>query len=120
MIKRAMQQTIRERENVRGGEGKLSFHDFLTQDEAHGAGQLFSRTVIPAGASIGEHRHDGEFEVYYILSGTAEVNDNGATAKLEAGDMHLCADGESHSIRNTGESDLEVLMLILNENPRRI
>lgn len=117
MIKRAEQQTIREREQVRGGTGKLSFHDFLTADEAFGAGHLFSRTVIPAGASIGEHRHDGEFEVYYILSGTAEVIDNGEAFTLRAEDTHLCASGESHAVRNAGEENLEVLMLILYENP---
>lgn len=119
MIKRAMQQTIRERENVRGGEGKLSFHDFLSKEEAFGTGHLFSRAIIPAGASIGEHRHDGEFEVYYILSGTAEVNDNGTLAELGPGDTHLCANGESHAIRNTGTADLVVLMLILFENASR-
>ena len=118
MIKRSAELTVREREEVRGGVGKLYFHDFLTKEEAHGAGSLFSRTVIPAGASIGEHRHDGEFEVYYILTGTAEVTDNGTVATLHAGDMHLCASGESHALRNPSEEDLEVIMLILNEKAR--
>ena len=118
MIKRSAELTVREREEVRGGVGKLYFHDFLTTEEAHDAGSLFSKTVVPAGTSIGEHRHDGEFEVYYILTGTAEVTDNGTVATLHAGDMHLCASGESHALRNPSEEDLEVIMLILNDKSR--
>ena len=118
MIKTAGDQQVRIRENLRGGEGALAFHDFLLAEESYGAGKLFSRTELPAGASIGEHRHDGEFEVYYILTGTAEVTDNGTVATLHAGDMHLCASGESHALRNPGEEDLEVIMLILNEKAR--
>jgi len=117
MIKRAAEQTVREREGLRGGVGKLYYHDFLLTEESFGAGHLFSKTVIPSGSSIGEHRHDGEFEVYYILSGTAEVTDNGEFAILHAGDMHLCTSGDSHALRNPGPEDLEVIMLILYENP---
>ncbi len=118
MIKRSAELTVREREEVRGGVGKLYFHDFLKKEESFGAGSLFSKTVIPAGASIGEHRHDGEFEVYYILTGTAEVTDNGTVATLHAGDMHLCVSGGTHALRNPSEEDLEVIMLILNEKAR--
>ena len=49
MIKLAGEQLVRVRENVRGGEGTLVFHDFLLSEESFGAGKLFSRTVIPAG-----------------------------------------------------------------------
>ena len=116
MIKTAAQQQVRTRENVRGGEGTLEFHDFLTAEESFGAGKLFSRTVIPAGASIGEHRHEGEFEVYCVLSGEVEALDGGEWVALRRGDMHLCASGESHAIRNTGKNEAEVLMLILTDH----
>ena len=115
MIKRSAEQTVREREEVRGGVGKLYFHDFLTKEEAFGAGSLFSKTVIPAGSSIGEHRHDGEFEIYYVLAGTVEVLDSGVWNTLIRGDMHLCASGESHAIRNSSADEAQVLMLILND-----
>ncbi|HML67589.1 MAG TPA: cupin domain-containing protein [Clostridia bacterium] len=115
MIKMAGHQQVRIRENVRGGEGALVFHDFLMAEESFGSGKLFSRTVLPAGASIGEHRHDGEFEVYYVLAGTVEVLDCGTWTALDRGDMHLCANGESHALRNSGKQEAEVLMLILND-----
>ena len=115
MIKMAGEQLVRVRENVRGGEGTLVFHDFLLAEDSFGVGKLFSRTVIPAGASIGEHRHEGEFEVYYVLSGVVEALDNGSWVALHTGDTHVCASGESHALRNFGSTEAEVLMLILNE-----
>jgi len=115
MIKRAGHQQVRIREQVRGGEGALAFHDFLLAEESFGAGKLFSRTVLPAGSSIGEHRHDGEFEVYYVLAGTVEVLDNGEWTELQRSDMHLCANGESHALRNVSATEAEVLTIILND-----
>ena len=117
MIKTEPQQQVRIRENVRGGVGALEFHDFLLPEESYGAGKLFSRTVIPAGASIGEHPHDGEFEAYYVLSGVAEVLDGGVWTTLHRGDLHVCPSGGSHAIRNSSKAEAEVLMLILFENP---
>ena len=93
----------------------MAFHDFLLTDESYGAGKLFSRTELPAGASIGEHRHDGEFEVYYVLAGTVEVLDGGVWQTMRRGDMHLCASGESHALKNTGSEEAQILMLILND-----
>ena len=116
MIKTAGEQQVRIRENVRGGEGALAFHDFLLSEESYGAGKLFSRTELPAGASIGEHRHDGEFEVYYLLEGTAEVLDGGVWTTMRRGDMHLCASGESHALRNSSAEEAQLLMLILNDS----
>ena len=40
MIKTAGEQQVRIRENVRGGEGAVAFHDFLLTDESFGAGKL--------------------------------------------------------------------------------
>lgn len=120
MIKKAERQQVRIRENVRGGEGALTFHDFLTPEESFGSGKLFSRTVIPPGASIGEHPHDGEFEVYYLLKGYAEVLDHGEWAALNQGDVHVCANGESHGIRNPAGTEAEVLMLILYDKTANV
>jgi len=117
MIKTAGQQTVRVAENLRGGEGAVTFHEFLSAQEAFGAGRLFSRSVLPSGASIGTHSHDGEFEVYYVLSGVADVTDDGKPCRLRAGDMHVCQSGHTHSLKNNEEEDLDIVMLILYENP---
>ncbi len=117
MIKTAGQQTVRVAENLRGGDGAVTFHEFLSANDAFGTGRLFSKSLLPSGASIGSHSHDGEFEVYYVLSGVADVTDDGEVYQLHAGDMHLCPSGQTHSIKNNTSEDLEVIMLILYENP---
>ena len=119
MIKKDAEQQVRIRENVRGGEGLLTFHDFLLPEKSYGAGKLFSRTVIPAGGSIGQHRHEGEFEAYYVLSGVVEVFDGGAWRTLNRYDTHVCVNGESHALRNSTENQAEVLMLILPDQTAR-
>ena len=53
--------------------------------------------------------------MYYVLAGTVEVFDGGVWTILDRGDMHLCASGESHALRNCGKQEAEVLMLILND-----
>ena len=51
--------------------------------------------------------------VDYILRGEGEYNDNGTILTVGAGDVTFVASGEGHSIRNTGEGDLEFIALIL-------
>ncbi|HWQ06281.1 MAG TPA: cupin domain-containing protein [Feifaniaceae bacterium] len=117
MLKTAGQQIVRVAEKLRGGEGTITFHEFLSKDESYGAGRLFSRSTLPAGASIGAHVREGEYEVYYVLSGEAEIIDNGTPIRLKAGDTHLSPRGQSHALKNPGPGELEMMMLILFENP---
>ncbi len=115
MIRRKEEVRVRKVENAQGGEGTVTFYDWLLPEEAKGHGRVFSKLVIPPGASIGYHGHDGEFEAYLVLSGEAEVNDNGEKAVLHAGDVNLCRDGQSHGTRNCSkDEDLVLLALILD------
>jgi mannose-6-phosphate isomerase-like protein (cupin superfamily) len=97
----------------RGGKGQVFMEHFLDLHKSNGAGRLFSKTVIPPGASIGVHKHEGDCEVYYILKGEALLNDNGTEVKLGPGDVNLCRDGETHGIENIGSGDLEYIAIIL-------
>ena len=99
--------------NLRGGIGDITRFVFLTEQEARGAGRLFAKMVIEPGNSIGAHKHEDEMEVFYILKGKALVLDDGAEVILEAGDCHICPDGHTHSIKNTGQDYLEFIAIIL-------
>jgi len=50
-----------------------------------------------------------------VLAGTVEVLDGGVWTELQRGDMHLCANGESHALRNVSATEAEVLTIILND-----
>ena len=71
------------------------------------------KRVLDLGCGFGWHVHDGDSETYYILRGEGEYNDNGTLLTVGAGDVTFVASGEGHSLRNTGEGDLEFIALIL-------
>ena len=58
------------------------------------------------------HRHENEEEVFVILKGIAEVDDNGVKETLYPGDTILTADGAGHSIKAAGDETLEVMAVI--------
>lgn len=114
MIRRSSEIGERRVQNAQGGEREVIFYDWLLPEEAKGHGRVFSKLIIPPGASIGYHGHKGEFEAFYVLSGEATVNDNGTDVVLRAGDMNLCRDGCGHGTRNNGTEDLVLMALIMN------
>ncbi len=100
-------------QNFRGGKGSVTLEHFMDQQMARGAGRLFAQFIIPPGASVGLHKHEGDSEVYYILEGKALVSDNGTDVVLGPGDVNFCPDGGSHSIENIGDTDLKYIAVIL-------
>lgn len=113
MIIRQEEQRTETREKMRSGNLTVGIRHFLEQDQSAGAGRMFAVATIPPGGSIGPHKHEGDFEVYYILRGAAHVTDNGEPGVLHPGDCMLCRDGDSHSIENRGAGDLEFVALVL-------
>ena len=113
MIKRAEEMGAKHYEKMHNGNGAVDASKFLEAEESYGCGSFFGRAKIAPGGSIGYHHHNGEYEIYYILSGTAKVSDNGREFLLGPGDMMQCRDGEGHSIENCGETDLEFLAMVL-------
>ena len=120
MIKKANAIRHNDEVNLKGGKGTLEIVNFLEKEESGGAGRLFAVSIIPPGCSIGTHRHDGDFEVYYMLKGKAHVVDNGIPGTLEPGDCMVCYDGDTHSIENRGETPVEYIALILNSRKEAV
>ena len=102
-------------DNMRGGQGCVKI-THITDDEndLNNKGRMLAIMTLPPGSSIGHHKHVGETETYYVLSGQGVVNDNGREVVVKPGDMVHTGNGESHSVRNTSNStNLEILALIL-------
>lgn len=113
MILKASDMKVAVNNEFLGGKGTLTNTHFLNNEDTCGAGRLFVKSMLTPGSSIGYHTHKGDFENYYILTGKALVNDNGVEHILEPGDSILCKNGESHSIENVGDTDLEYIALII-------
>lgn len=102
------------RENMRGGDGTVLLTNLITSPaELAGKGRLFSKITIEPGCSIGYHEHTGDRELYYIISGTAEYNDNGEIRTVHAGDVTLCPAHSGHGIANRGSETVELIAVIL-------
>lgn len=62
--------------------------------------------TVPAGTSIGLHRHVGNEEVYIMVKGEAELTIDNEKKLVRGGDAILTKDGMAHSIRNNGTEDV--------------
>ena len=113
MIRRKEDQAI-EYKCIRGGIGEVEMHKICESvDELYGKGRLFNHMILAPGNPIGEHKHEGDNEIFYFLSGTGEYNDNGTLVQVGPGDTTVCNNGELHGLKNTGDVPLEFIALIL-------
>lgn len=70
------------------------------------------RIRLERGASIGQHTHTDNSEIFYCLSGKGEVVCNGETESLSPGQAHYCPNGCTHTLRNIGDEDLVVFAIV--------
>lgn len=86
--------------NFKGGE-----KEFRAQMFWDGTTRIMKGCLIP-GASIGEHIHEGNSEILFVLSGEGTIIDDGAASPIVAGQCTYCPKGHRHSLVNTGCEDL--------------
>jgi quercetin dioxygenase-like cupin family protein len=85
---------------------------FLEPSQMHGKNRQFVKIILNPGAKNPPHKHEGDFEIFYILSGRGLVTDNGAVQEVKPGDVVFTDNGEIHGIENIGDTDLEYIALI--------
>ncbi len=115
MIKTRESINVQEVEGLRGGNGTAEIHHIIEGDELKEKGKLFSKIVLPKGASIGLHEHSEDFEVYYILKGKGLVREGEDAIEVRERDAVYTSDGQKHSIENIGEEDLEFMAVVIYE-----
>ena len=113
MIKKKGAQEIEKRAGMRGGTGEITIRHYLKPDEIKARTRLCSELTLPPGASIGQHDHVEEDEIYIIQKGQGLMTDGGKEFQVAAGDAILTGQGASHSIKNTGAGDLVVTAIII-------
>ena len=95
-----------------------------------GAGELIGRIVvkdgdsdltlrfvhddtIPAGVSIGEHPHDENEEVYYVIEGEGTLIYDGKEYPVGAGDVSVVKRGHTHGIVNSSPEPMRLLVICI-------
>jgi mannose-6-phosphate isomerase-like protein (cupin superfamily) len=71
--------------------------------------QSLAEARLSAGSATIPHHHAVTEEIYYILSGTAEMTIEQESCSVEAGDAIAIPPGQRHTIRNTGTEELVFL-----------
>lgn len=115
MIRRSDEKIVDRQERKLGGNG----HIFMTQlinerKELNDKGRMFNHVTLAPHSGIGYHVHHGESEIYFILSGTADYNDNETLTTVGPGDVTFTFDGEGHAIDNKTDKPVEMIALILD------
>ena len=82
---------------------------YRISDAVPGRAMEFRRRVLHVGAAIGLHPIDHD-EVYYVLSGEADVTSDGATTRMAAGTAAYLYRGAQVGIRQVGEADLTLII----------
>jgi len=113
MIRKKAEMEREVRERMRDGKGVVEILHVFRQKELQGKVRLLARMRLVKGSSIGYHLHEGEEEIFYILSGTGQVTEGSSTSTVGPGDAVLTASGGGHSIENLSEEPLDFLATIL-------
>lgn len=115
MIWKFQESEAFRKENLHGGSGGFWGRYPVPRDSAP-EGSLFrmiGRLSLDPGASVGEHTHAADEEVYVILSGRGRYRDDGVEVDAAPGDTFVTWRGHSHGIVNTGDEPLEFLAVIV-------
>jgi mannose-6-phosphate isomerase-like protein (cupin superfamily) len=70
---------------------------------------VFRKRALKPGSGIGLHEQ-GEDEIYYVLSGTGVMTLDGKTVEVTPGTAVLTRTGSTHSLKQTGNEDLVILI----------
>lgn len=113
MIRRKNEYRTEIREEMRGGTGKIFIENLWEPEkDLKAKNRLFAKLTILPGNSIGFHKHENEEEIFVVLKGLAEADDNGKKEVLHPGDTILTGNGAGHAIKSIGDEPLEVMAVI--------
>lgn len=114
MIRKSSECNVSYKEHMRDGNGTVELKSLISgPEELCGKGRLFSKITLKPGCSIGFHMHDDESELFYILKGNAQYNDNGNIKPVSAGDVTICPPGTGHGIANESDEVVELVAVIV-------
>ena len=102
-----------DRENMRGGQGTVRLEHWFKPDNFKAKVRLCTRMIIAPGATIGQHAHEADDEVYIVISGTGRILEKGEWVDIAQGDAILTGNGASHSVENTGTEPLVIAAIIM-------
>ena len=111
MIKNIYSITPDSVQNIHDGEGTVNVS--LVNDRFASSLQFLHYTVLPPGATIGDHKHGNNEELYIVLEGSGEMTMDGISYPVVKGDVMINKPYGAHGLKNT--SATESLQLLVFE-----
>lgn len=97
---------------IHEGEGLCHHANILPETAFDSPIRFLNYTILPKGASIGEHEHGNDNELYIVLEGEGHFICNGETAYCKAGDVLLNPPYGTHALIND-VSDVPMRVLVI-------
>jgi len=95
-------------ENFKGGEGcTIAKMGMIGNDK-------FMLVRLPAGSTIGRHKHETNTEVQFFISGKGVAYCDGREEIVGPGVCHVCPKGSYHEVVNTGDDDLVMYCCVID------
>jgi mannose-6-phosphate isomerase-like protein (cupin superfamily) len=98
-------------EKLHGGRGTVLYRRALEPEVFYTNWSYVDHLVLPPGTSVGEEKHAGVEEFYYVLDGSGVAQVDGETAAFQKDDGLAVLLNDVHSFENTGGADLELLVV---------
>ena len=90
----------------KGGDGELRMRNYVDDNIK------IMKSVLAPGASSGDHLHDVNCEVIYIVNGIMTFYDNDEKESVEARQVHYCPKGHKHHFVNETAEEVEYLAIV--------
>ena len=114
MVRKSSEKLVEKAEHKFGADGYITVRSLTNSiEELNGKGRVFAHTTVAPHSGIGFHMHNGDTEIYYVLSGKAEYNDNGTIVPIGPGDVTFTPSGTGHGINNPSDEPLDIIALII-------
>jgi uncharacterized cupin superfamily protein len=102
-------------DSCHGGRGRLTFVELLANRGGDAPGFRFVHDDhLEPGASIGEHVHSGNEELYIILEGDGVMLIDGVPHPVRAGDCCRTGPGHSHGLTAGLQRPMRFLVVCTN------
>lgn len=87
-----------------GGEVVKDNEIYILKDNKTLKNLVVSSTDLKPGQHTRGHKHEGQEEVYYFVSGTGTMELDDKTINVQGGDVVLIEDGVFHKVYNSSKS----------------
>jgi mannose-6-phosphate isomerase-like protein (cupin superfamily) len=98
-------------EHLYGGKGTVAYRRALPPEVFFTNWSYVDHLLLLEGSSVGKKRHEGVEEFYYVIKGDGVARVNNESAAIHKGDAVPILFNDVHSFENSGNSDLEFLIV---------